>query len=89
MILLFEKFREIFGELPVVMIRIADYINPLKDTSVPSGWKKVQQLQDEAPNYISRIRVVKSPCPDPIHELHPQNKSIIGADVAKAALSFN
>ena len=88
MILLFEMLRKMFGELPVVIVRIADYVNPLTDTSVPSGWKKIQQLQDEAPNYISRVRVVRSPRPDPVYELHPQNKSGIGADVAKAAMSF-
>ena len=88
MILMFKKMREIFGEVPVIIVRIADYINPLKDTRIPEGWKQIQKLQDEAPTYISNIKVVKSPCPDPIHELHPQNKSGIGADIAAASLEF-
>ena len=88
MILMFKKMREIFGELPVVLVKIADYINPLKDTHIPDGWKKIQKLQDEAPNYIDNIRVVASPAPDPVYELHPQNKSGIGADVAKASMEF-
>ena len=90
MILMFRKMREMYGDVPVVLIRIADYINPLTfETEVPEGWRMIQRLQDEAPNYISNVKVVKSPCPDPIHELHPQNKSGIGADVAKASLEFN
>lgn len=88
MILTFKKMREIFGEIPVVLVRIADYINPLKDTHIPDGWKKIQELQDLAPTYIENIKVVASPAPDPIHELHPQNKSGIGADVAKASMEF-
>lgn len=88
MILCFKKMREIFGELPIVLVRIADYINPLKDTYIPDGWKKIQQLQDEAPGYISNLKVVVSPAPDPVHELHPQNKSGIGADIAKASMEF-
>ena len=88
MILLFEMLRKYFGELPVIIVRIADYINPLTDTAVPEGWKKIQQLQTDAPKYISRVRVVVSPRPDPVYELHPQNKSEIGAGVAKASMSF-
>ena len=88
MVLLFKKFREVFGEVPVVLVRIADYINPLRDTTIPEGWRKIQQLQDEAPGYISNIKVVASPCPDPVFELHPQNKSAIGAGVAKAAIEL-
>ena len=89
MILLFKKMRELFGDVPVVLVRIADYINPLTDTKIPEGWKQIQKLQDDAPAYISKIKVVNSPCPDPIHELHPQNKSEIGADVAAASLELN
>lgn len=70
------------------MVRIADYINPLRDTTVPEGWKQIQKLQDDAPTYISNVKVVNSPCPDPIYELHPQNKSGIGADVAEASMQF-
>ena len=88
MILTFKKMREIFGEIPVVLVRIADYINPLTDTHIPDGWKKIQELQDLAPTYIENIKIVASPAPDPIHELHPQNKSGIGADVAKASMEF-
>ena len=89
MILMFKKMREMFGEVPVVMVKIADYINPLTFASeVPEGWRMIQKLQDDAPGYISNVKVVASPTPDPIYELHPQNKSSIGADVAKASMSF-
>ena len=88
MSLMFRKMRELFGEIPVIMIRIADYINPLTDTKVPEGWRKIQELQDKAPEYIENIKVVRAPDPDPLHELHPQNKSGIGADVAKASLEL-
>ena len=88
MILMFKKMREILGEVPVVLVRIADYINPLRDTRIPEGWKQIQKLQDDAPSYISDIKVVASPCPDPIYELHPQNKSEIGAGVAAASMDF-
>ena len=89
MILCFAKMRDIFGEVPVIIVRIADYINPLTfETEVPEGWRKIQELQDTAPEYISKVKVVKAPTPDPVYELHPQNKSGIGADVAEASLSF-
>ena len=89
MILTFKTMRELFGQVPVVMVKIADYINPLTfESEVPEGWKMIQKLQDEAPNYISDVKVVASATPDPIYELHPQNKSGIGADVAKASMSF-
>ena len=89
MILCFAKMREMFGNVPIVLIKIADYINPLTfETEVPEGWRKIQELQDRTPEYISDIKVVASPVPDPIYELHPQNKSGIGADVAKASLEF-
>jgi sialate O-acetylesterase len=88
MILMFKKMRGIMGDVPIVLVKIADYINPLTDTKVPEGWRQIQKMQDEAPGYISNLKVVKSPCPDPVFELHPQNKSSIGADVAKAAMEF-
>ena len=81
--------REILGDVPLILVRIADYINPLTgETEIPDGWKKIQEIQDNAPSYLDKVKVVRSPAPDPIHELHPQNKSQIGADVAKAALEF-
>lgn len=90
MVLMFKTMREMFGNVPIVLVRIADYINPLTfETEVPEGWRTVQRMQDEAPEHISDLKVVESPIPDPIHELHPQNKSIIGAGVAKASLGFN
>ncbi|MBR3248261.1 MAG: hypothetical protein IKG03_07685 [Clostridiales bacterium] len=88
MILMFKKMREMFGEVPVVLVKIADYINPLTDTRVPEGWRQIQKFQDDAPGYIGNLKVVTSPCPDPVYELHPQNKSSIGADVAKASMEF-
>lgn len=88
-ILCFGKMREILGDVPLILVRIADYINPLTgETEIPDGWKKIQEIQDNAPSYLDKVKVVRSPAPDPIHELHPQNKSQIGADVAKAALEF-
>ena len=88
-ILCFGKMREIFGDVPLILVRIADYINPLTgETEIPEGWKKIQELQDNAPSYIDKVKVVNSPCPDPVYELHPQNKSGIGADVAKASMEF-
>ena len=81
--------RELYGQVPVILVKIANYINPLtNETEVPEGWKTVQRFQDEAPQYISDLKVVASPDPDPIHELHPQNKSIIGEEVAKASMEF-
>ncbi len=78
-----------FGDVPVVMAKIADYINPLTfETEVPEGWRMIQKLQDDAPNYIDKVKVVASPCPDPIYELHPQNKSEIGADLARESMTF-
>lgn len=89
MILTFRKMRELFGDLPLILIRIADYINPLTfATEVPEGWRGIQRLIDEAPEHIADVKVVRASVPDPIYELHPQNKSCIGADVAKASTEF-
>jgi len=89
MIRTFRKMREMFGEVPLVMVRMADYINPLTfATEVPEGWRTVQKLQEEAPNYISNTKVAAAPLPDPVYELHPQNKSELGAAVAEASMSF-
>ena len=87
MIRTFKKFREIFGEVPMILVKMADYINPLTfETEVPEGWRKIQELQERAPEYISNVKVVAAPTPDPVYELHPQNKSGLGADVAKASI---
>ena len=86
----FKKMREFFGEVPVVMVKMADYINPLTfETEVPEGWRKIQELQERAPEFISNVKVVVAPTPDPIYELHPQNKSGLGADVAKASIELS
>ena len=90
MIRTFKKMREFFGEVPVVMVKMADYINPLTfETEVPEGWRKIQELQERAPEFISNVKVVVAPTPDPIYELHPQNKSGLGADVAKASIELS
>ena len=90
MIRCFGKMREFFGDVPVVLVKMADYINPLTfATEVPDGWKEIQRLQEEAPNFISNSASVVAPCPDPIYELHPQNKSELGADVAKASIKLS
>lgn len=87
MALLFARMRKMFGNVPVVLIKIADYINPLTFAAeVPEGWRKIQELQEEAQDLIRDLKVVEAPVPDPVYELHPQDKSGIGADVAKAVL---
>lgn len=87
MALLFRKMREMFGNVPIVIVRIADYINPLTfETEVPEGWRKVQELQTEASELIRDLKVVDAPVPDPVYELHPPDKSGIGADIAAAVL---
>ena len=89
MVIVFNRMRELYGQVPVILVKIANYINPLThETEIPEGWKTVQRFQDEATQYISDLKVVASPEPDPIHELHPQNKSIIGEGVAKASMEF-
>ena len=89
MIRTFKKMRELFGEVPVILVKMADYINPLTfETEVPEGWRKIQALQETAPDYISNVKVVNAPAPDPVYELHPQNKSGLGADFAKASMEF-
>ena len=35
-------------------MKMADYINPLTfETEVPEGWRKIQELQERAPEFIS------------------------------------
>ncbi|MCR4767599.1 MAG: sialate O-acetylesterase [Saccharofermentans sp.] len=89
MIRTFKKMRELFGEVPIILVKMADYINPLTfETEVPEGWRKIQTLQETAPEYISNVKVVNAPAPSPVYELHPQNKSALGADFAKASMEF-
>ena len=59
------------------------------DSTMTSMKTDIQKLQDDAPGYIENVKVVTAPCPDPVYELHPQNKSRIGADVAAASLDFS
>ena len=90
MIRTFKKMRGIFGEVPLILVKMADYINPITfESEVPEGWRKIQELQERAPEYIANAKVVNAPAPDPIYELHPQNKSGIGADVAKASIELS
>ena len=90
MIRTFKKMREFFGEVPVIMVKMADYINPITfESEVPEGWRKIQELQEKSPEFISNVKVVNAPAPDPIYELHPQNKSGIGADIAKASIELS
>ncbi len=87
--LLFERFRSHFdSDTPITVIEMADYINPLtKATEVPSGWREIQRLQREAATLLPGITVVSAPHPVPvIYELHPQNKSPLGAAIAQAFL---
>ena len=82
--------REFFGEVPVILVKMADYINPLTfESEVPEGWRKIQELQERAPEYISNVRVVTAPTPEPVYELHPQNKSGLGKDVAKVSVELS
>ena len=90
MIRTFKKMREFFGEVPVILVKMADYINPITfESEVPEGWRKIQELQERASEFIANAKSVAAPCPDPIYELHPQNKSGIGADVAKASIELS
>ncbi len=90
MALMFKKMREMFGNVPIVIVRIADYINPLTfATEVPEGWRKIQELQTEAAKIIRDLKVVDAPVPDPVYELHPPDKSGIGAGIAGAVLGQN
>ena len=90
MIRTFKKMREFFGEVPLILVKMADYINPLTfESEVPEGWRKIQELQERAPEYIANAKVVNAPAPDPVYELHPQNKSGIGADIAKASIELS
>ena len=90
MIRTFRKMREFFGEVPVILVKMADYINPLTfESEVPEGWRKIQDLQERAPEYISNVRVVTAPTPEPVYELHPQNKSGLGKDVAKVSVELS
>ncbi len=90
MIRTFRKMREFFGEVPIILVKMADYINPLTfESEVPEGWRKIQELQERAPEYISNVRVVTAPTPEPVYELHPQNKSGLGKDVAKVSIELS
>ena len=51
----------------------------------PNGTKAILKANKK---YINKVKVVACPCPDPIYELHPQNKSEIGADLARESMTF-
>ena len=97
------KFREVFGDdLPVICTVMADYDDPANGKigdiasgfsdnglTIQEGWKTVQEMQLAAPSMVPLCEVVSAKDLSEPFELHPQNKSILGARFAEKALLQN
>ncbi|MBR5181387.1 MAG: hypothetical protein IKW88_03975 [Clostridiales bacterium] len=96
------KFRETFGdELPVICTVMADYDDPANGKigdiasgfsddglTIQEGWKTVQEMQLHAPEQVELCAAVSAKDLSEPFELHPQNKSILGARFAEKALDW-
>ncbi len=94
------KLREVFGDdLPVICTVMADFDDPANGKigdiasgfsdnglTIQEGWKTVQEMQLNAPSMVPLCEVVSAKDLSEPFELHPQNKSILGARFAEKAL---
>jgi len=97
------KFREVFkdNDLPIICTVMADYDDPANGKvgdiavgfnddglKVSEGWEKVQELQLHAPEQVELCASVSAKDLSEPFELHPQNKSILGARFAEKAMNW-
>ncbi len=97
------KFREVFGDddLPMICTVMADYDDPANGKigdiaagfndnglTISEGWEKIQELQLHAPEQIELCACVSAKDLSEPFELHPQNKSILGARFAEKAMDW-
>lgn len=96
------KFREVFGDdLPVICTVMADFDDPSNGKAgdiaagfsdngltIQEGWKTVQAMQLNAPSMVPLCEVVSAKDLSEPFELHPQNKSILGARFAEKAMKW-
>lgn len=94
------KFREVFNDdLPVICTVMADFDDPANGKNgdiatgfpddgltIQDGWKTVQEMQMNAPEMVPLCASVSAKDLSEPFELHPQNKSILGARFAEKAL---
>lgn len=97
------KLRETFGDdLPIVCTVMADYDDPANGKigdiasgfsdnglTIQEGWKTVQEMQQAAPSMVPLCDVVSAKDLSEPFELHPQNKSILGARIAEKVMLQN
>ena len=87
--------------LPVICTIMADYDDPANGKigdiasgfsdnglTIQEGWKTVQEMQEAAPSMVPLCAVVSAKDLSEPFELHPQNKSILGARFAEKALDW-
>lgn len=93
------RFREVFGdELPIVCTIMADYDDPANGKigdiasgfsdnglTIQDGWRSIQDQQLHAPEQVPLCAVVSAKDLSEPFELHPQNKSKLGARFADKA----
>ncbi len=94
------KFREVFNdELPIICTVMADFDDPSNGKNgdiatgfpddgltIQDGWKTVQEMQLNAPEMVPLCASVSAKDLSEPFELHPQNKSILGARFAEKAM---
>lgn len=94
------NFRDLFGDdLPVICTVMADYDDPANGKigdiasgfsdnglTIQDGWKSIQEQQLKAPVQVPLCAVVSAKDLSEPFELHPRNKSILGARFAEKAM---
>lgn len=94
------KFREVFNDdLPIICTVMADFDDPANGKNgdiatgfpddgltIQDGWKTVQEMQLNAPEMVPLCASVSAKDLSEPFELHPQNKSILGARFAEKAM---
>lgn len=96
------KFREVFNDdLPIICTVMADFDDPANGKAgdiangfsdngltIQDGWKTVQEMQLHAPEQVELCASVSAKDLSEPFELHPQNKSILGARFAEKAMQW-
>jgi len=80
-----SKWRSALGfEIPIVVVELADYLDP--QAGAGEGWASIQEQQLRAPETVSSCGVVSAKDLGAPYELHPQRKKELGERLAAESL---
>lgn len=83
-----EWRRALSQRLPIIVVELADYVEPTAVNYDSSGWASIQEQQRNAPRVTKDCAVVSAKDLGEPFELHPQKKSALGLRLAEKALEL-